>query len=159
MAIIIVEDGSGVAGANSYISEADLLSYATDRGTTLSTATDVLILRSMDYIEMQRFIGVKAKDDQSLEWPRADLYKYKSNEIPAELIKAQFALCVQIDIGNDPLSPGDRQTKREKVDVIEVEYMDGARSRASIPSVDRWLSMLTLGNVGGSLGVVRVGRA
>jgi hypothetical protein len=67
--------------------------------------------------------------------------------------------CPLANIGNDPLSPGDRQTKREKVDVIEVEYMDGARSRVSIPSVDRWLSMLTLGNVGGSLGVVRVGRA
>ena len=158
MAIIIVEDGSGVAGANSYISEADLLSYATDRGTTLSTATDVLILRSMDYIEMQRFIGVKAKDDQSLEWPRADLYKYKSNEIPAELIKAQFALCVQIDLGNDPLSPGDRQTKREKVDVIEVEYANSAASQTIVRTISAALyKILRPGGHGSSaFRVVRV---
>ena len=37
MATIVVEDGTGTnAAANSYVSEADLTTYAADRGVTLT---------------------------------------------------------------------------------------------------------------------------
>ena len=42
MTTIIVEDGTVVPGANSYASEAELTTYAADRGITLTAATDVM---------------------------------------------------------------------------------------------------------------------
>ena len=158
MATIIVEDGSGVADANSYISEADLTTYTTDRSITLSGSADVLILKSMDYIEVQRYIGERATETQELEWPRKNTGVYDDDEIPDPLIKAQLALCVEIDTGNDPMTGVDRETKSERVGEVSVEYMDGARIRPSMPRVDRWLSKLTLGSTGGYLGIVGVTR-
>ena len=158
MATIIKEDGSEVSGANSYISEADLATYTTDRGITLSGSPGVLILKSMDYIEVQRYIGERTTETQELEWPRKNTGIYDDDEIPEALIKAQLALCVEIDTGNDPMAGVDRETKRESVGEVSVEYMDGARTRPSMPRVDRWLSKLTLGSTGGYLGIVGVTR-
>ena len=45
MASIIVEDGSLVTGANSYISEADLTTYATDRGIVITGTNSILIIK------------------------------------------------------------------------------------------------------------------
>ena len=74
MATIIVEDGSVVAGANSYVTEAELTTYAADRGITLTAATDVLLIKAMDYIESLSFIGTKFSEGQSLQWPRSNVY-------------------------------------------------------------------------------------
>ena len=50
---ITVEDGSGVAGANSYATVAQLMTYAASRGVELEIkdhAAEVLLLKGMDYI-------------------------------------------------------------------------------------------------------------
>ena len=47
MATIVVEDGTGTnAAANSYVTEAELTTYAADRGVTLTAATDVLLIKA-----------------------------------------------------------------------------------------------------------------
>lgn len=133
MATIIVEDGTIVAGANSYVTEAELTTYATDRGKTLSGSTDVLLIQAMDFIESQNFIGVKSEEDQPLQWPRdwvqIDGYFLDDGTIPQELKNAQMAAAIAIDDGNGPLDDIPRSVKREKIDVIEVEYMDNAASQ------------------------------
>ena len=51
---IVVEDGTGSnSAANSYVSEADLTTYATDRGITLVKSADQLLLLSMVLLLMQ----------------------------------------------------------------------------------------------------------
>ena len=152
MATIIVENGTVVAGANSYVSEADLTAYAADRGVTLTTALDVLIIKAMDYIESLSFIGDKHKEAQPLQWPRdevyIDRYYIERETIPKELKKGVYTAALAIDAELDPLRIIERATKREKVDVIEVEYMDSAAAQPIVKTINAAMRKILAG--GGS---------
>jgi hypothetical protein len=132
MATIVVETGTGSATANSYVSEADLTTYATDRGVTLSGDTAVLLIQAMDYIESQAFLGWKYTEDQALQWPRAavyiDGYVVDTDEIPQLLIDALCEVAIGIDGGVNPLANEDRMTLSEKVGEIAVTYSAGSRN-------------------------------
>ena len=160
MATIVVEDGSGKADSNSYVSEADLATYATDRGITLSGTEAVLLIQAMDYIESQPFKGYKYTAEQALQWPRGgvtiDGYYVDVDEIPQLLIDAQCEVAIGIDGGTNPLANVERATKSEKVDVIEVEYMDGARDAAYLAAAESKLSkLLKVGSGGMSAVAIR----
>lgn len=154
MAVIIVEDGSIVAGANSYISEFGLTTYAADRGITLTVAPDVLITRSMTHIETQDYKGAKVDPAvQSLQWPRdgvyIDGYLVPYDSIPSDLENAQYETCLSIDRGQDPSATVERATSKEKVKTIEVEYQDNASATPSYTAINRWLAKLVDGGTGG----------
>lgn len=78
---IIVEDGSNVANANSYLSLADIRTYSLNRGITLpalDTDLEPMVFKSMDYIESvasdyQGTPTYTAPDytPQSLQFPRS----------------------------------------------------------------------------------------
>lgn len=131
MATIVIEDGSQVAGANSYVTEAELTTYATDRGLTLTGTPAVLLIQAMDYIEEQDFKGFKTSKEQPLQWPRygvwIDGYDIASDVIPQLLKDCQMEAALATDAGNNPLSSVGREVKRQKLEGLEVEYMDGAR--------------------------------
>lgn len=104
MPTLIVEDGSGVANANTYVDLTYLQSYADDRGLALPTEQadkEVYLLRAMDYLESRRqdYQGVKASSDQSLQWPRKqvtlDCETFDDATIPEVLKKAQCQLVVE----------------------------------------------------------------
>ena len=162
MATIVVEDGTVVAGANSYVTEAELTTYAADRGITLTAATVVLLIKAMDYIESLAFIGDKHKESQPLQWPRdevyIDRYYIERETIPKELKNGVYTAALAIDAELDPLRIIERATKREKVDVIEVEYMDSAASQTIVRTISAALyKILRLGGHGSSaFRVVRV---
>ena len=162
MATIIVENGTVVAGANSYVSEADLTAYASDRGLTLTAATDVLLIKAMDYIESLSFIGDKHTEAQPLQWPRDEVYidrHYIEREtIPKELKNGVYTAALAIDAELDPLRIIERATKREKVDVIEVEYANSAASQTIVRTISAALyKILRPGGHGSSaFRVVRV---
>ena len=157
MATIIVEDGSIVANANSYVTTAEFTQYCADRNITISGTygdeSELLIL-SMDYFEQQPFRGIKFIETQPLQFPRSDLfidgYLTNSSQIP-ELVKdAQITIAISIMAGNDPLSTVDRAVKREKVDVIEVEYMDNASISTVIRRIGNAMRKLVTSSTGGN---------
>ena len=152
---IVVEDGSIVSGANSYVTEAELTTYATDRGITITGDTSVLLIKAMDWLEAQEFVGYKYTEDQPLQWPRfnyiIDGYYKDSDYIPPELKNGLMALAVNIDSGIDPLASTQRTTKREKVDVLEVEYADNSVSEPISRTHLVALRKLLRGGSGGSL--------
>jgi hypothetical protein len=162
MATIIVEDGTVVSGANSYASEAELTTYAADRGITLTAATDVLLIKAMDYIESLSFIGTKSSEGQALQWPRNSVYidgfYAGSTTIPAALKTGQIATALAIDSEDSPLANVERATKREKVDVIEVEYMDNAAAQTIVKTITAALRKLLV-NGGSSTTTFAVTRA
>ena len=127
---LTVEDGSIVTGADSYISVADFQAYNTARGYTLTGDEEQLLLRAMLYVEQLSFKGYKLTKAQPLQWPRngvsIDGFEVTTSEIPQQLIDLQCEVALAIDGGDDPLGTIDRAVKREKVDVIEVEYQDNA---------------------------------
>lgn len=127
---LTVESGSGSSSSNSYISVADFQTYNTARGYTLTGDEEQLLLRAMLYVEALNFKGYKNTKAQALQWPRTgvyiDSYYVDTDEIPPLLKDLQCEVALAIDAGDDPTGTIERGVKREKVDVIEVEYMDNA---------------------------------
>lgn len=100
---ITVENGTGVAGANSYITADELRAYAEMRGTALGsddTEFEQYLIAAMDLIESYRaqFQGEKTDSDNPLQWPRSGVFidgtEIEDDVIPTELknAQAQFAL-------------------------------------------------------------------
>lgn len=124
---LIVEDGTGTnPAANTYVSAADLTTYATARGYSLILPAEQLLIEAMDYIEGLPFQGIKQMMLQPLEFPRyrlyIDGYPLLSNTLPIQLKNGQCQVAMAIDQGNSPLQDQPRTVTKEKVNGIEVEY-------------------------------------
>lgn len=143
---LIVEDGSKVADANSYVSVADARSYATLRGVTLPVAdaeVEVLLIKAADYIEAQRgrYQGDRTHSDQSLQFPRTGVYVdgllVGSTSIPRELRYAQMALAVEAqtsDLMPTRLPTDKGPVTQESVEgAVSVSYANSGRLN-SIPA-------------------------
>jgi len=117
----------------------DLTSYATARGITLEQSTNVLLTLAHDYLESLEFIGEKAEEDQTNEWPRKNAYvngnELADDVIPQDIVDSEYAIAIAIDQGNDPAGNITPAIKGETVDVISVEYQDGVSNRTFDPRV------------------------
>lgn len=168
--VLIVEDGSGVAGANSYRSLAGIREFATKRGFTLTTDDDELTaeaLKCMDYIESYRdqYSGDKLARLQSTQWPRRnatiDGFVIPDNEIPVELGNALSQCIIETSINGVELNPvtDGGHIIEETVGPITTRWASdrGAPTggRPIIPSVDDLLEPL-FGSAGFGLRTVRV---
>lgn len=110
--LITVEDGTGVADANSYVTVAEARQYAANRGVTLSAADNdvaAMLIKAVDYLEAQccRYQGAKVDQNQALCWPRTGVYlgsaEFPSDAIPNSLKAAQNALVMAVNQGIDLL--------------------------------------------------------
>lgn len=150
---IIVEDGSGVSGANSYVDLDTARAYAADRGRVLPVddeAAKALIIRSMDYLESFRakFQGSKTLASNPLSWPRQcvvlDGEDWPDDEIPSLLTAAQNQII--IEAASTELMPTvtGAFVTREKVGPIETEYSAAVSTsgQPSMPAVDALLEPL-----------------
>lgn len=133
----VVEDGTGVADANAYITVAWADAYHTDRGNASWAGNDAVkqqaIVRATDYIETRwegRFKGSQEHLDplQPLQWPR--LYVYDLNGLPVAGIPvalmratAEYALrALSAALAPDPnLAQGAATLVRKKIGPIETE--------------------------------------
>lgn len=159
---VIVEDGTGSNPlANSYGDEPGLTAYAAARGITLAGDLTQLLIRAMDYTESQQFKGQKYTQAQPLQWPRSgvtiDGFSVGVDEIPVDLINAQYVTAVSIDQGLDPLAVIEPSLKRKKTGPLEKEWQDGSSQTRINPEISRAFSKLTSGSVGGN--VIDVSRA
>ncbi|UOF80387.1 head tail connector protein yqbg [Caudoviricetes sp.] len=126
---LVVEDGSGLADANSYITLAEVRAFAIDRGVTLPSSDDSLIpllVQACDWTESyaDRFVGTKTTETQALAWPRLDSEGVDLG-IPAMLKRAQCFAVISahngITLQPDVAADVARVTK-EKVGDLEVNY-------------------------------------
>lgn len=122
-----VEDGTGLANANSYVTVEFVDEYFNDRGSDLWDGTperkQQAIVRATDYIEKRfgrKFRGWKQSRAQGLSWPRFNavdnsghLYSEEDN-IPRKLkmAVAEYALraILQGELAPDPGLPVDGQS-------------------------------------------------
>ena len=149
MATITKETGTGSTSSTSYVSEADFTAYNTERAVTLGgtngTASEILI-KAVDYLESKSFIGTKNTQEQALQWPRygavIDSYYIDSDTIPLLLQEAQMEIAISIDAGTNPMANLARETIREKVDVIEVEYSTSAFAQTYLMAAETKLKKL-----------------
>lgn len=127
--MFVYEDGTGLPNANSLASVQDFKDYYSLRNVNISTLTDTQIegflVLGTDYIvQKYDFKGSKLKDTQSLPFPRV-----VNNEtiFPTNVKYATILLAFKSQNGS-LLADSQQQVKKEKVDVLEVEYMDGSSS-------------------------------
>lgn len=146
---LIVEDGSLVSNANSYVSASDFIDWADARGFTYNSYPQIEqnILRAMDFIESLDFIGEKHEETQSLQWPRdyvfIDGYSVESDEIPKEVKIAVYeAVKLEID-GDSKMTPTERETLSEQIGDISVTYASSAGMKRQTPALTKALRKIT----------------
>lgn len=87
---LIIEDGSNVPNANSYIDVDFARSFAIGYGLDLpadDSAVEILIRKAMNKVESywNDFQGERTYSDQSLSWPRQNVWLYGSS-FPSDAI-------------------------------------------------------------------------
>lgn len=128
-----------------YTTDDAFIAFALARGVTVSTPNAAIALtKAMDYMETKQYKGYKTDNDQVLDWPRQYVYVdnvlLDSAIVPSGIIKAQHVIALSIANGYDPLATIERSVKREKVDVLEVEYQPNAPSSPILRSINAALS-------------------
>ena len=149
--MLIIEDGTIVVDANSYVTVVEVTAYAQLYGATWSPANLALaeqaILRANRYIESleHRYQGVRVSDLQELSWPRDYVVNYAltsylaNNSIPKYLKNATAeAAILEFSTPNILLTPSrDRNdlqelaSRSETVDVLSrtISYKSGTKTR------------------------------
>jgi hypothetical protein len=156
---LTVEDGSIIAGADTYATVIATQAFATARGLTLPTGTgadaaiEKLLIVAMDYLEALRadYQGSKIESDQPLQWPRSgvllDGFEVAEDEIPACLVQAQMRLaCYAYVNGNvlSTISDGRVVVEETVANAITMKYADhGDNSpQPQFPEADKLIAPL-----------------
>ena len=134
---LIIEDGSQVVDANSYVTDAEYTAYATLKGLTVganAAKREIELLRAMDYLQgfEDSLKGTRASSTQSLSYPRYNvlLYGYllASDKIPKELKQSQFEAAAYAHSGTLIPNEAIKNVSKEKLGDLEVEYFKGGQS-------------------------------
>ena len=113
------EDGTGLSDANGYIDAAFFKEYHDDRGRSYNdpdtgnpypdAELQKAIVVASDFIDAKfRFVGMRKKTTQSMEWPRWDAYYWDgrvARDVPAEVKECVAELALKqlsSDIAPDP---------------------------------------------------------
>lgn len=165
---LTIEDGSGVANANSYATVIATKAFATARGFALATATDAVVELNLtlakDYLEGLRaeYQGTKTAKANALQFPRVgvevDGFAVDADEIPDCLVQAQMRLaCYAYDNGSKLTVQGDGRVIVEKriEGVIDTKWADHGDSspQPSFPEADALLAPLLQSAVFGGAGI------
>lgn len=136
--VIIVEDGTCVAEANSYVTLEEAIKYQTDRNRTDWLELDeeaqiASILRGTQYVDsIYNWKGRRKYKEQLLAFPRVmliDLDGFPVEGIPQRLKYAILEATYYLSLADaDETATDAGPIKRQKVDVVEVEYFENKSS-------------------------------
>ncbi len=149
---LIIENGSGVSGANSFASAAELHIYANSRGRIFegeneqSFELEAALVRGALFLSRYEFIGDKASPLQALPWPRKngliDDYAVPSNSIPQQVKNANMEAAL-FALDHDILKhdTGLKLTSEKVPGIIEKSFSEQQGS-FKLPSIDLILTPL-----------------
>ncbi len=145
---LIVEDGSIVAGADSYNSLVEITAYNTNyvndsAWTNATTAEQEVAARQatqfVDSCFGSQWIGVLSDNDQSLDWPRSgavgtDGRTYDDDVIPLVLkdsISKLSITAISEELSPDQDNPGTIKKTKDVVAVLstEIEYFSASQQK------------------------------
>lgn len=151
---LVVEDGTGLANAESYASVVTYRAYLAARGivdTDTDTQIEQRLRAATDYMQGEyegAWKGTRIGIVQALDWPRYNVvlndlpggysnwpYIVPPNTLPVPVANACVMLAYKAKTTD--LAPDiEQNVKMEKVDVIEVEYMDGSTPITTYRAID-----------------------
>lgn len=156
----VIENGTQVANATSYVSLLDVRAYAVARGLTFTeddTLGDGYVQRAMDVAESESYLGERVSSSQALSWPRRGVYLHgfelSTSTIPGALKNAVCQLSV--DLQAQPIdAPTDgRIITQEVIGPLSTTYADSGQPVAQFPAYRRLVRLLLAGS--GTLRVYR----
>lgn len=136
---LIIEDGTVVAGADTFATLAELVTYSDDYGATIPD-DDVLLesLLRRAYLQMNsmQWYGCASDRDQTGAWPRIGVerngYAVAGDSIPALIKKGQMALAVEIYA--DDLDPPEDRTGAVIAKAVEgavsIQYAEPTKAKS-----------------------------
>lgn len=138
-------------GTNSYVTETELEIYADDRAIVLATSPDILLIKAMDWLDVQAFSGSKTDPDQALQFPRND-----ETTVPQRIKTAQMVAAILIDSGEDLMATqGQRVLSESVAGAVSVNYSDSGRQSTYYPQLSSLLAPYKSGGGGYSFEVSR----
>lgn len=165
---LIVETGSNVVGAESYLSVSDADTYHANRGNAAwaaltTTETEQALRKATDYMQTyrKRWKGYRSYATQPLDWPRRTILIDDSvlnswipyDSIPTEIKNACAELALRAAAGE--LAPDlERAVASETVGPISTTYVQGAPQYTQYRAIDMMLRPL-LKNGGNGVSLVR----
>lgn len=181
MAITItVEDGTGLAGANSYLSTADADTYHANRGRSSwasleADAKAAALVKAAEFIDAAyNWIGSKKAKTQGLKWPRiqgldcsgnpvllVDSDGFDIDAVPQAVVNA-CAEAAFLSLSEDLFQDADPLGKiiRKKTDVLETEYQpDTPTTKPAAPTIFGALNAMLKGFYVQQTGGMVVGKA
>ena len=167
--MLIVEDGTIVSGADSFVSLVDARALAARFGLTLpvdDTEAEAALRNGAVYIGLQEpmMCGSRVSPLQELSFPRhgVTLYGYPvaADSIPAQVIRAQVIAAVEYGKGTDVRASTDgRATSVERVEgAVTVQYFNNGATGATTvitAAIDALRPLLCGLNNGSSFNVYR----
>lgn len=160
---LVVEDGTGKANAESYVSAADCAAYAVKLGlsfpggeTSELSKCEAALRRATQWIDMtycQRFKGHRTypATPQALEWPRYEVWiealqRYTIiGEIPAAIVSATCEAAIReyatpgcLSKDNDPRG----KISSYQAGSVSVSYTTSSASASQFPKIDAILAPL-----------------
>lgn len=157
---IVVEDGTGLADAETYVSVADCKAYLDARGKTewglLDLAVQEASLRNAaDYLDAvygPRLQGYRLKVTQALLWPRTDVkfdnVWWDPAPLPMPLTRACCETAALAASGVDLFEPLDRGGQvTEKLEIVgpiteRTKWASSAPSGIVYPAIKRYMDLL-----------------
>jgi hypothetical protein len=153
---IVVEDGTGIANANSYISVGDADAYQLNRGRSAWAALDAdakssALIQATEFVDSTfAWIGKRKTSTQALKWPRiygldsdgveivlTDSDGFEITGVPSVIPKS-VAEAAFLSLDNNLFQDSDPRGKiiRKKTDVLETEYQPESPSlKPSAPTI------------------------
>lgn len=167
--MLIVEDGSIVAGADSYVSLSDARTLAAKYGWELpadDTEAEQALRNGAGYVGLQEpsMCGSRVSPSQELAYPRKNVTLYgfdvAQDSIPSQVIRAQVAAAVEYGVGTDVRAPSDgRAVSMERVEgAVTVQYFNNGNNGSSVvitSAMDALAPLLCGLNNGSSFNVYR----
>jgi hypothetical protein len=153
---VIIEDGTIVSGANSWVTRAEFIAYAETIGVTIpdNTTSDQHLVKAQEFISQHdaNIDGTRVDRDQSTAFPRIGLmingFSYLSTEIPAVLKKCQIEFAIDDHLGFDLWNPSANPAlikRRSRVEgAVEVEYAVGEATGQSAMRTSRGQALLSM---------------
>ena len=128
-----------------YTTDDAFIAFVLARGATVTTPNaSIYLTKAFDFMEAQCWKGQKTDYTQANDWPRNGVYVdyvlLDSATVPVGIVKAQHVVALSIANGFDPLATVERAVKREKVDVLEVEYQPNASNAPIARSINAALA-------------------
>ncbi len=166
---LIVEEGSIVAGADSYVSLSDARALAAKYGWDLpadDTEAEQALRNGAGYVGLQEpaMCGSRVSSAQELAYPRKNVTLYgfpvAVDSIPSQVIRAQVAAAVEYGAGTAVRAASDgRAVSMERVEgAVTVEYFNNGNNGSSVvitSAMDALAPLLCGLNNGSSFNVYR----